>query len=396
VRRPDSTGCRRQDGEVQVQGDFGGGFGGGSDVDFDVIVIGGGMAGVSIGYELAARRRVLLLDMEAALAYHTTGRSAAMFLESYGGPAILALTTASRSFLEQREVLSPLPMLHVARPGRESAAEQLYAQVRVLVPDVELLEPEELVALQPLLRPGAVGCAVLEPGAMAIDVHALHQFYLRGLRERGGQVRTGARVGPARLYGGVWHLEGEDAEWSAPIVVDAAGAWADAVAQRFGAAPVGLQVLRRTAFTVDAPPGAFGPMIGDIDDSYYVKPDAGRLLCSPADETPQEPGDARADELEIARAIEAINAVTTLDIRHVRSQWAGLRNFVPDRAPVVGFDAQVPGFFWFAAQGGYGIQTAPALARVGAAAVLGTDLPGDVAARGLAWTQLSPARLARP
>lgn len=364
--------------------------------DFDVIVIGGGMAGVSLGYELAAHRRVLLLEMEAALAYHTTGRSAAMFLESYGGPAILALTTASRGFLEQCGVLSPLPTLHVARPGRESAAEQLYAQVRVLVPDVELLEPDELVVVQPLLRREAVGCGVLEPGAMAIDVHALHQFFLRGLRERGGQVRIGAQVGSAELYGGVWHLEGDGATWSAPVVVDAAGAWADVVAQRFGATPIGLQVLRRTAFIVDAPPGPFGPMIGDIDDTYYVKPDAGRLLCSPADETRQAPGDARADEREIARAIEAINEVTRLDIRHVRSQWAGLRNFVPDRAPVVGFDPERPGFIWFAAQGGYGIQTAPALARVGAAAVLGAQVPADVATRGLTWSQLAPARLSRP
>jgi D-arginine dehydrogenase len=177
-------------------------------------------------------------------------------------------------------------------------------------------------------------------------------------------------------------------------VVNAAGAWADRVGLRFGASGIGLRALRRTAFMVEAPPGARAPMIADIDDAFYVKPDAGKLLCSPADETVQEPGDARPDELEIARAIDVINEVTTLDVSHVRSAWAGLRNFVADRTPVVGYDPTVEGFFWFAAQGGYGIQTAPALARTGAALVRGEPIPPDVAARGLLAPALAPDRSA--
>ena len=360
---------------------------------FDVIVIGGGMAGVSIGFELAADRRVLLLDMEATLAFHTTGRSAAMFLESYGGPAIRALTTASRRFLEERGVLSTLPMLHIGRRGRGAAVEQLFDAVRALVPEVELLDSEQAVRVQPLLRPGAAERALLEPGAMEIDVNGLHQYYVRGLRERGGQIMTGAHVEAAELRHGAWTLHGADAGWQAPVVVNAAGAWADVVAHRCGATPAGLQVLRRTAFMVDAPPDAHAPMIADIDDAFYLKPDAGQLLCSPADETPQQPGDARPDELEIARAIEVINEATTLEIRHVRSRWAGLRNFVDDRSPVVGFDPERPGFFWFAAQGGYGIQTAPALARVGAAQLRGDNMPTDVATRGLTAAAIDPRRL---
>lgn len=358
----------------------------------DVIVIGGGMAGVSLAYEAAADRRVVLLEMESTLAYHTTGRSAAMFLESYGGRTIRALTTASRAFLEERRVLSPLPMLYVARNGRGGAVDELYDAVRALAPDVEVIDGEHAVRLQPLLRRGVVERALLEPGAMEIDVHALHQFYVRGLRERGGHVVVASPVTAADRVGDVWRLRVADGEVQAPVVVDAAGAWADVVARRFGARPVGVRPLRRTAFMVDAPPGAGAPMIDDIDEAFYVKPDAGRLLCSPSEETPQEPGDARADEVEIARAIDAINEVTTLDVRHVRAKWAGLRTFVPDRTPVIGFDAECAGFFWYAGQGGYGIQTAPALARTGAALLLGRELPADVAERGVSPAVLSPAR----
>jgi D-arginine dehydrogenase len=363
---------------------------------YDVIVVGGGMAGVSIGCELAADRRVLVVDMEATLAYHTTGRSAAMFLESYGGSSIRALTTASRSFLESAadgQLLRPLPMLHVGRPGHGEAIRRLHEEVSALVPDVELLQPADAAALQPLLRPGAIELAVLEPGAMEIDVHALHQHFLGNLRRRGGSVAVRARLAAANRAGDSWTVTAADGRtWNAPVVVDAAGAWADDVAAAFGAGRAGLRALRRTAFMVDAPAGAAAPMIADIDDAFYVKPDAGRLLCSPADETAQDPGDARPDTLEIARAIEVINATTTLDVRHVRSSWAGLRNFVADRTPVVGFDGGVDGFFWFAAQGGYGIQTAPALAATGAALLRGEPVPADVAARGLTAAALAPDR----
>jgi D-arginine dehydrogenase len=360
---------------------------------FDVIVIGGGMAGVSIGYELAADRRVLLLEMERTLAFHTTGRSAAMFLESYGGPGVRALTVASRSFLESLDVLAPLPMLYIGRAGRGAAVTALHDAVRTLAPKVQLLDGASAEQVQPLLRPGAVEAGLLEPDANEIDVHALHQHYLRGLRERGGSVRTAAGVTAAQLGPDGWQVRGGDETWTARTVVNAAGAWADDVAAVFGARPVGLQALRRTAFIADAPPGVGGPLIADVDDAFYVKPERGRVLCSPADETAQPPGDARADEVEMARAIEVINEVTTLDVRHVRSSWAGLRTFVPDRAPVVGYDDDRPGFFWFAGQGGYGIQLAPALARTGAALVREQPLPVDVAALGLTAAAIGPARI---
>jgi D-arginine dehydrogenase len=363
----------------------------------DVLVIGGGMAGVSIGYELCADRHVVVADMERTLAYHTTGRSAAMFLETYGSPAIRALTTASRNYFESapagQPLLSPLAMLYVAQTGRGEAITELYDEVRSLAPNVALLEAPEAVALQPLLRPESIELALLEPDAMEIDVHGLHQGYVAGLRARGATTLTDARIDTAAQKDGSWLVTMTDGRTiETQVVVNAAGAWADQVAECFGAAPVGLRPLRRSAFMVDAPPGAGAPMIDDIDEAFYVKPDAGKLFCSPADETPSEPCDARADELEIARAIDAINEVTTLNVRHVRSSWAGLRSFVTDRNPVVGFDPAVDGFFWYAGQGGYGIQTAPALSRTGAALLRGEPVPADVLQRGLLTAELSPAR----
>ena len=369
---------------------------------FDVIVIGGGIAGASIGYELAKDRRVGLLEMEGTLAFHTTGRSAAMFLESYGGPAIRVLTTSSRAFLENPPwdaddaLLTPLAMLYVASIGRSAAIRDLHREVRELVPDVELIGPEDVVALQPLLRPGYVELALLEPGAMEIDVHALHQGFVRGMRRREGTIAVSSAIHSAQRIGDVWTLvDRSGRSWQAPLVVDAAGAWADRVARLFGARPVGLQPLRRTAFTIDAPATSQErgrPMVDDLAAGFYVKPDRHRFLCSPADETPQEPGDARPDELEIARALDAINQATTLDARQVRSSWAGLRSFVSDRTPVVGFDPGVDGLFWCAAQGGYGIQTAPALARTAAALLRGQPVPDDIARRGLGAADLAPDR----
>jgi D-arginine dehydrogenase len=345
---------------------------------------------------------VALLEMERTLAYHTTGRSAAMFLESYGGLPIRALTTASRSFLADPPddvhgaVLTSLPMLHIAAAGRGAVVLELHREVSALVPEVELVEPADVIRLQPLLRAGYAELALLEPGAMEIDVHALHQGFRSGLRRRGGIVSVSTAVNAAHRRGGVWSIvDGDGRSWQAPVVVNAAGAWADQLGRLFGARPIGLRPLRRTAFTIDAPGPSgvpVGPMIADVDDTFYLKPDGHQALCSPADETLQEPGDARPDELEIARALQAISEATTLPARHVRSSWAGLRSFVADRTPVVGYDHRAEGFFWFAAQGGYGIQIAPALARTGAALLRGRPVPDDVAQRGLLASALAPDR----
>ncbi|WP_072803331.1 NAD(P)/FAD-dependent oxidoreductase [Rhodococcoides yunnanense] len=373
---------------------------------FDVIVVGGGIGGVSLGYELSHDRSVCLLEQESTLAYHTTGRSAALFLETYGNAAIRALTTASRSFLLgppehfDTELLTRRTLLQFAARGRGEALEAMFEQVRTLTPDARLVTEDEARTLFPLLREGVVDLALHEPGSMEVDVHALHQGFVRGLRRRGGVVATRSGVVALERTAGAWTVTSADGtRRRAPVVVDAAGAWADSVAALAGASPVGLRPLRRTIFVLDTPDDVDTrqlPTLSDIDESFYLKPEGDRMLCSPADETSTEPTDARPDETEIARALDAIHEATTLEARHVRSSWAGLRSFVHDRTPVVGFDPNVDGFFWCAGQGGYGIQTCAALARVGAALVRGEGLPVDVAARGLDVADLDPARCAAP
>jgi D-arginine dehydrogenase len=360
---------------------------------YDVLIIGGGMAGVSLGYELSADRSVGLLEMETTLAFHSTGRSAATFLESYGGPEVRALTTSSRTFLEnppdvfESKPLKPLPLLFVAPEGRGDLVRQLQADVSSLVPDVRLVGADEARGLNPVLAPGYVELAMLEPGAMEIDVHAVHQGYLRGMRRRKGDIHTSAKVAGASYRDGVWTLTDAHGERSqAPVVVNAAGAWADKVAALAGVSPVGIMPLRRTIFILAAADGldiSLLPLTADIDGTWYIKPEGRQFLCSPADEVLQPPSDAKPDEIQIARALDAINTATTLNSRHVRSAWAGLRNFVPDRVPVVGFDPLAENFFWFAGQGGYGIQTAPAMARAGAALIRGDEFPEDIRQRGL-------------
>lgn len=368
----------------------------------DVIVIGGGIGGVSLGYELASDRRVALLERESTLAFHTTGRSAALFLETYGNSTIRALTTASRAFLVdpqehfRSELLAPRPLLQFAATGRGDALEALYADVSRLTPDARLVSPTDARTLFPPLRPELIDCALYEPHSMEVDVHALHQGFVRGLRDRGGRVHTGAGVTQLRRVDGLWHVHTTDGSvHTAPLVVDAAGAWADVVGGMAGADPIGLVPMRRSVFMVAAPDDldtANLATLSDMDEKFYIKPEGAQLLCSPADETPTEPSDARPDELEIARAFDDIAEATTLTGRHLRSSWAGLRSFVPDRTPVVGFDRKVEGFFWCAGQGGYGIQTCAALARVGATIVRGEPLPQDVAARGLLADDLAPQR----
>ncbi|MBY4128452.1 FAD-binding oxidoreductase [Rhodococcus fascians] len=368
----------------------------------DVLVIGGGIGGVSLAYELASDHRVTLLERETTLAFHTTGRSAALFLETYGNSAIRALTTASRDFLEnppehfRSRLLAPRPLLQFARTGRGDALEAMYADVSRLTPDAELLSPADARTFFPPLRPELVDCALYEPHSMEVDVHALHQGYVRGLRQRGGRVHTGTGVRSLSRIDGRWHaLTTDGSTHTAPIVVDAAGAWADVLGAMVGADPIGLVPMRRSVFMVAAPDdldtGALATL-SDIDETFYIKPEGTQLLCSPADETPTEPSDARPDELEIARAFDDIAEATTLTARHVRSSWAGLRSFVPDRTPVVGFDPNIEGFFWCAGQGGYGIQTCAALARVGAALLRRQPLPADVTSKGLRVDDLAPSR----
>jgi D-arginine dehydrogenase len=370
---------------------------------YDVLVVGGGIAGVSIGYELATDRSVGLLEMEPTLAYHTTGRSVATFLESYGGRTIRLLTTASRSFMEDppegfgRPLLKPLPLIWVAPHAEVDDLNAMYESVVELVPDMRVLTADEAVDATKVVRSDWVAAGLMEPGASEIDVAALHGGYAGGLRARGGDVHTSAGVATMERIGDVWRVTDRSGDqYEAGIVVNAAGSWCDLVAGLAGARPVGIHPLRRTVFTIGPAAGIDTqtvPLVADVSGTFYLKPEGPQILCSPADEVPSEPCDARPVEVDIAKAIDVINAATTLDIHHVRSSWAGLRNFVADRSPVAGFDDSVDGFFWFVGQGGYGIQISPALAQAGASLVRGEGLPEELSRRGLDEASLGRQRL---
>lgn len=369
-----------------------------------VLVIGAGIAGASIGYHLAPHSQVILLERESQPGAHATGRSAALFSEIYGGPLVRALSRASRAFLESpppgftdARLLSPRGSLFIATVDQMEEFAALKSAPDVAAGTRELTG-EEARALVPILRAGHVATALLEPGSMDIDVHALHQGFLRGLRQAGGQVVCNAEVTALRHDGAAWSVTTTAGEFAAEVVVNAAGAWGDAVAALAGVAPLGLIPCRRTAAMVDLPPGITAeawPMVIDAAETFYFKPDAGRLLLSPADATPTAPCDAQPEDLDVAIAVDRVETATTLELRRVGPAWAGLRTFVRDREPVAGFDGKAPGFFWLVGQGGYGIQTAPALGQAAAALVLGRQAgPGFAPLPAGLDEALSPTRLA--
>jgi len=351
---------------------------------FDVIVIGAGMAGASAAGNLAsAGSSVLLLEKEERPGSHATGRSAALFTEAYGSHAVRAAARASRAFFERPPLgFAEVPLLrtrgalYIARPDQQASLNQLAS-----LPDVgrysRCVSVETAIALCPLLRPEYVGGAIYEPAAADIDVDALLQGYLRMLKASGGRLETNAEVTTIHREQEGWCVASTKGEFFAPILVNAAGAWADVVARSAGVKAVGLQPLHRTAILVDPPPGiaiADCPVTLDVDEQFYFKPDAGLLLLSPADETLSEPCDAAPNEWDIAVAVDRVQAAARIDVRRVAHSWAGLRSFVADRSPVVGFDPEAPGFYWLAGQGGYGILTAPALGRMAANQIQGQDV----------------------
>ena len=369
----------------------------------DFLIIGGGIAAASVGYWLAPHARVLLLEAESQPGYHSTGRSAALFMESYGTPQVRALTMASRAFLQtpppgfaEHPVLSPRGAMMVATPGQDALLAERWDVLRAMTPHARLLDTAAACALVPALRAEHVIGAVLEPDAADMDVHAIHQGYLRGLRQAGGRVLCDAEATSLERIGDVWRVQAGGAVFEAPVVLNAAGAWADVVAARAGVRPLGLQPCRRSAFIFAPPDGvatAQWPMTVGVDESWYIKPDAGMLLGSPANADPVAPHDVQPEELDIALAIHRIEEMTTLAIRRPTRTWAGLRSFVADGDLVGGFDAQAPGFFWVAAQGGYGIQTSAAMGEACAALARGLPIPQRIADFGLTEHMLSPKRL---
>ena len=372
----------------------------------DIAVVGGGIAGASVAYELAATRSVVLLEAEAALGTHSTARSAATWIPGHGVAAVRALITASgprfgslAAELGAPPLLSPRPVLWTATDAEAEAALAAQLDERVGEPDAPVrVDPDEARRRCPALRD--VRAAALTETAADVDVAALHDAYVRGLRRRGGTVRTSSRVASVDRDGAGWRVGFADGDvLLVGEIVDAAGAWADTVAALAGVRPLGLTSLRRTIAVARVPDPArlqppYGgplPMVCEATDRWYFKADWPHLLVSPADETPAQPGDARPDDLDVALALERVEEVTGLGLRSVVTSWAGLRSFVPDRVPVVGGLPEHPGFWFVAGQGGSGIETAPALSALAAAVVTGTPVPPDIA---LDPAALAPVRLA--
>jgi len=365
------------------------------------------MAGASLAAELSASARVLLLEREEQPGYHSTGRSAAAYIPSYGhdNAGLRVLTECSLAFLQQPPdifqvptVLHPRGLLTLAPPGQESAAEAEFERLRHLIPNLGRVDGELIRQKIPLVREDYLNFGWYEPDVFDMDVHVLHEGYLRTLRRRGGQLVTRAEITRLRRRGGLWQVSTRENQFSAALIVNAAGAWADEVASLAGVNTVGLMPLRRTVVLLEPPETcdvSGWPLLLASDGSFYLKPDAGLILVSPADEHPSQPCDARPDEIDIACAVHHAQQALQVEFRTVKHSWSGLRNFVADRTPVIGFAPDAEGFFWLAGQGGHGIQTAPAAARVAASILLGQEMPADFARLGFDADWVSPSRLAR-
>lgn len=376
-------------------------------IHVDALVIGGGIAGASLARWLAPHARTVVLERESQPGYHATGRSAALYMASYGNAQVRALTRASRAFFEQppegysdHPLLTPRGALFIATPEQREQYEHHWEVLRSVQSDAHRLSADEAFAMVPALRRELLMGAIHEPEAVDMDVHALHQGFLREMRRAGGRLACSAEVLAVQRQGADWRLtmreNGADLLYQAPLVVNAAGAWADEVATLAGVRRIGLEPRRRSAFMFAPPPGLdthAWPLVMGAQEDWYFKPDAGLLLGSPANADPVPPHDVQAEELDVALAIHRIEEMTTLTIRRPSHTWAGLRSFVPDGGLVGGFAPDAPGFFWLAAQGGYGIQTCAAMGEACAALARGLPLPGRIADFGLSAAMLSPARL---
>lgn len=372
---------------------------------YDIAIVGAGIAGASLAARVAPGAAVVLLEREAQPGYHATGRSAAMFMETYGTAQIQALTRASRAFYEsppegfsEHALMTERGCMYIAGRHQHSSLRQRYEAAIALSPNVELLSAHEAIEKVSCLRPQAVSAgAMFESSARDLDVHAIHQGFLRQARADGAQLRCNAELLGARREAMGWRLDcSGDSVLHAKVLVNAAGAWADEVAALCGAARVGLQPCRRTAFTFAGPADtdfSRWPAVVDLDESFYFKPDAGQLLGSPANADPVAAQDAVAEELDVATGIYRIEQATTLSIRRPRHVWAGLRSFVSDGDLVVGWDGGCPEFFWLAAQGGYGVQSAAGVAAMAAALLLRQPVPEEILAQGVRPEAMDPRRL---
>lgn len=368
----------------------------------DVAVIGGGIAGISLAYFLSPHRSVTVLERESALGYHSSGRSAAEFAFRFHSAIVGKLAKVSYPFLTnppagftETDLLKRRGNLLIAEADKAERLAQVFAEESAAGPGLERLTIEQAIERAPILNPAYVADAFYDPDCWDIEAENLLQGCAKGARANGTTILNKAEVLAAERERDVWILETTAGEVRAKTVVNAAGAWADRTATLFGLKPLGIVPYRRTAITVDLPAGidvGALPEICEIDEVFYMKPEAGRLLVSPADATESEPCDAQPEELDIAYAAWYLEQATTVAVSHVAHRWAGLRTFAGDRVPVVGYSSEKEGFFWLAGQGGFGIQTAPAMGRLATDLVLGNALAADFGEQGLTAAMFAPER----
>lgn len=366
----------------------------------DFLIIGGGVAGLSAGARLAAYGRVIVLEGEAAIGHHSSGRSATFSHYGIGNATVRALTAQSRDFFltgGDGALARLSPALFVATEEMRPTLDALGETMAALSDATEIVDEAQVRALFPPLRTGGahVVAGIVHRDGLRLDSDALLQHYVRTIRVAGGTVLNERRV---TAIDPAWTAATDRGErFGAPTLINAAGAWADQIAILAGVPPLGLKPLRRTIIVVDPPAGmdARGwPFVKTAVDDFYILPEGGRLAASPVDEVETEPSDAQPEEYDIALAAWKVEQYTTLDVTRIAHRWAGLRTFTPDRTPAVGFAAEAPGFFWLAGQGGFGLQTAPAVAEAVEALTTGAAWPKALAERGVAREHLDPARFA--
>ena len=371
--------------------------------EYDYIILGGGIGGASIAYRLAGGGRVALLEQEAQPGYHTTGRSVAVHTDSYGPDVVRKLAQASYDFIvNPPEGFSEVPLQHplgivfVATEEQKNDLLTFLEMVQQLSPDIHEISIDKVVELVPVMKRDLLAAAFFDEQTIGMDVNAIHQGYLRGMKKGGGELICDAEVQGLKRDGGIWQVESAAGKFGAPVIINAAGAWADCVAEMAGTRKIDIMPKRRTCVTFPAPPGmdvSAWPGIMDAHENYYFKPDAGAIVGSLGDETPDVPCDVQPDEMDVALTVDRIETATTLEINRLTQKWAGLRSFVEDRCPVIGFAPDSEGFFWCAGQGGYGIATSPAWSQCAANLVVGKDLPDEVRELGVKAEDLAPQRL---
>lgn len=370
--------------------------------DCDFLIIGAGIAGASAAYELSKVGKVIVIETESQPGYHTTGRSAALFMEFYGGKKLQPLTRSSKEFFAKPPAgFTDVPLWHkrgsmlIGLPEQIDTLKSEYENLKPYSSDMEMLGALETEKRISILKKGKFIGSIYDPNAMDLDVDALHQGYLRSAKKQGAEIYTDAELLDLHRDHKQWLAETKIGSIAAGTIINAAGAWGDQVARKAGVKPVGLIPKRRTIVLVDSGDSEIDPAmptVFDIEENFYFRPESGKLLISPADETPVVPHDVQPEDIDVATAAWKLSEYTSIDPKHIESKWAGLRTFAPDGGPVIGFDPLMPDFFWCVGQGGYGIQTAPAWARLSAALILKQSLPADMIENEMDISIYDPAR----